>query len=477
MGARDGLGRGGALVGILAMLLFAAPLEAQRRQAEEEPEQRIETRTPPPPGARQLQVRRAPSSGARQLHHLLEVGSFRESGLDANRALATVRRSATVTPEAAARILHTAGYPSEVVSAAVATSFRIGAREAQLATRNAVAEILSLPAARWNSQGFEVTSCILPDGELVHCPKNSSTWPELHFLDTSPPTGATPAGMVPVQGGVLHRGHYGTMPAMGDTVGVGDCGSYWRWFADEERWRMMNYGCLGDLAVPSFFISRHEVTWGEWQQVRGWALEQGYELEEGVGQGPQHPVQRVSWYDAVKWSNARSEMQGLSPVYRVGGQVFRSGDLGHDGSHVVTMDQSADGYRLPTEAEWEYAARGGTASQGFLFSGSDNLNAVAVWFEDHPPGGTAPVGSKAPNELGLYDMTGNVREWVWDHPHLLLCCGRDEDSSHNRRHRGGSSWDPWVRFLTPYHRAANSPSWVTWSMGFRTARSVGDPSP
>jgi len=490
MGMRYGVGGGGSLAVLLVLVGLTSPLEAQRRPAGDaatpqrevrmpiDDEVREYARTPPPPGARRRLVRRSPQSGERRLHHLLEVGDFRESGLDANRALATVRRSADVTPEAAARILHAVGYPPEVIGQAVATSFRLGAREAQLVSRNTLTEPPLLPENRLNPAGFEVTWCILPDGELVICPKNSSSWPDLTFLDTSPPSGATPPGMVPIQGGFLHRGQYGSTPPMGTTtLSPGDCGTFWSWYAEEARWRMISYGCLGDLAVPSFFMSRHEVTWAEWQEVRGWALENGYELGEGFGHGPQHPVQRVSWYDAVKWSNARSEMEGLTPVYRVAGEVYRSQELHPDASHEVSMVEGVDGWRLPTEAEWEFAARGGMSSQEFLFSGSDNVDAVAVWIEDHPRDeGTAPVGSKAPNELGLYDMSGNVWEWVWDAPNLLLCCGRDEESRF-RRFRGGSAWDRELVALTPYARRATYPAWETWPMGFRTARWVGDPSP
>jgi hypothetical protein len=165
----------------------------------------------------------------------------------------------------------------------------------------------------------------------------------------------------------------------------------------------------GVLNVATFSIGKYEVTWGEWQPVRTWAAAKGYDIGSvGSGAGDNYPVFYVNWYQCVKWCNARSEKEGLTPVYTVGGAIYRSGQ-----NNDVAVNASANGYRLPTDAEWEFAARGGTQSQGYTYSGSNDLNAVAWYYGNS---GNAPhvVGTKAVNELGIHDMSGNAWEWCFD---------------------------------------------------------------
>ena len=156
----------------------------------------------------------------------------------------------------------------------------------------------------------------------------------------------------------------------------------------------------GDNALPvhkvklsGFYMCKHEVTQAEYKNV--------------VGENPSWykddnlPVDYVTWYDAVEYCNKRSVAEGLAPCY-----------AGNRESGY-TCDFSADGYRLPTEAEWEYAARGGAKGKKTVYSGSDDIDSVA-WYEGNSEKKPHAVMTKSPNELGLYDMTGNEMEWCWD---------------------------------------------------------------
>jgi formylglycine-generating enzyme required for sulfatase activity len=191
--------------------------------------------------------------------------------------------------------------------------------------------------------------------------------------------------------------------------------TYWP-FATVEGGTLTTSNELDGTAVATFDIDEAELTWAEWQEVRAYAITVGYDIgNSGQGCAPDHPVHSVSWFDAVKWCNARSEMEGLQPVYTVDGSVYRRGET------YPEWDTTANGYRLPTEAEWEFAARGGNASTDTTYAGSNTATEVG-WISDNSAGatcdldsgkGTWPIFQKGLNELGLADMTGNVAEWCW----------------------------------------------------------------
>jgi formylglycine-generating enzyme required for sulfatase activity len=146
------------------------------------------------------------------------------------------------------------------------------------------------------------------------------------------------------------------------------------------------------VKVNGFYIDDFVVTQADWFSVM--------DYNPSYFENDDLPVECVGWYEAVLFCNKKSEKDGLLPCYTI------------KGKHVE-CDFSANGYRLPTEAEWEFAAIGGKKSKGYKYAGSDDLDEVA-WYAKNAGKTTHPRGQKLPNELGLYDMCGNVFEWCWD---------------------------------------------------------------
>jgi len=213
------------------------------------------------------------------------------------------------------------------------------------------------------------------------------------------------------------------------------------------------------VTVSSFYMGKYEVTQKEFQEVMG-------TNPSGI-KGDNLPVENVSWYDAVKYCNRLSQKEDLTPAYTINGEN-------------VTWNQNANGYRLPTEAEWEYACRAGTTTP---FSTGNNITTSQANYDGTYPynnnakgtylGKTTTVGSFSPNPWGLYDMHGNVSEWCWD---WLggYSTGTQTDpkgaSSGSVRVIRGGSWDASAQDLRSAFRFIYNPSERSSSFGFRIAR-------
>jgi formylglycine-generating enzyme required for sulfatase activity len=195
--------------------------------------------------------------------------------------------------------------------------------------------------------------------------------------------------------------------------------------------------------------------------------------------GDNLPVEKVSWYDALVYCNKRSVKEGLTPVYSISGSTDPSKWAGVPTSSNPAWDSvicnwEANGYRLPTEAEWEYAARGGKQSKGYKYSGSNDLKQVG-WYYSNAGNQTQNVGSKAANELGIHDMSGNVGEWCWDrydgYPDASQTNPTGASSGSSRVLRGGS-WHNLGYYCRVANRNFDDPVNSSISFGVRVARAI-----
>jgi formylglycine-generating enzyme required for sulfatase activity len=231
---------------------------------------------------------------------------------------------------------------------------------------------------------------------------------------------------------------------------------------------------VSDVTLDSYYISKYEFT----QAQRYWAT--GETSSYGFGGGPLHPVYNVTWLKAIAACNLLSAQQGLSSCYTLGAwgsdpnnwpQGYSTDQSYHN---LVQCDWSANGYRLPTEMEWEFAARGGNLSNGYTYSGGNNASAVAWYYYNS---GSYPishqVGTKSANELGLHDMSGNVGEFVWDKygdlPENPQTNPTGAVASSFRVHRGGH-FSSGTDYITVSFRSNVDPQNNYHTIGFRVCR-------
>jgi formylglycine-generating enzyme required for sulfatase activity len=259
---------------------------------------------------------------------------------------------------------------------------------------------------------------------------------------------------------------------------------------------------LHTVYVSAFCMDKYAVTKDLWDAVKTWSGGNGYQYDKaGSGKAGTHPVQMINWYDAVKWCNARSQMEGLTPCYYTDAGttvLYKTGDKDN-----VYVNWGANGYRLPTEAEWEKAARGGADGHRFPWSDSNTITqGQADYYSDagqaydtNPTPGfdpafndgvypyTSPAGSFAPNGYGLYDMAGNVYQWCWDWYGGTYYSsspasdprGADNPSGNpyvNRMARGGA-WGANAKSCRTSQRFNDAPFDAFNGLGFRVVRVIG----
>ncbi len=238
---------------------------------------------------------------------------------------------------------------------------------------------------------------------------------------------------------------------------------------DDEEGRYEREGPVHDVAVSAFQMMRVPVTRRLYQEIIG--EDPGWpEAEDSADR----PVNNITWFQAVRFCNALSDADGLEPCYE---------ELPGD---KVRWHRKRDGYRLPTEAEWEYACRAGTPTR-FSFGDDEAELERYAWFDKNSEGQPRPVGQKEPNPWGLHDLHGNVWEWCWDWygPYSrkkIADPGGPDDRSPLRQKlilllsrtkrsvlRGGSFWYV-PRFVRSAGRDGGRPGFSGWSVGFRCVR-------
>lgn len=222
---------------------------------------------------------------------------------------------------------------------------------------------------------------------------------------------------------------------MGDTFGDGESG--------EKP--------LRQVLIGNYYIGSYEVTQIEWEGVMG--------SNPSKFKGKRNPVENISWLDAIDFCNKLSKNEGLSPVFKIKG-------------NMVYADFLANGYRLPTEAEWEFAARGGIKTKSTKFAGTNILTKTG-WYYGNSGNSTHPVGDKQPNELGLFDMSGNVWEWCMDWKgvyQLKQDVNPTGLATGSYRVLRGGSWKDFENTCRVSRRDGNAPTYTNDSVGFRICR-------
>lgn len=226
-----------------------------------------------------------------------------------------------------------------------------------------------------------------------------------------------------------------------------------------------------NVSLSSFFIDKYELTQARYQAVMG--TNPSY-----YAGNPNRPVEQVSWYNAIEYCNRRSMQEGLTLCYSYGtyGTNPDNWPVGWNTDSInhinISCNWTANGYRLPTEMEWMFAAKGGEQSQDYTYSGSNTIGTVA-WYSSNSSYMTWDVGLKVANEIGTIDMSGNAAEWCWDilgsYPSGMQTNPTGASNGSQRVFRGGS-WSYGADYCTVSSRSYNVATYCDRRVGFRCVR-------
>ncbi len=282
---------------------------------------------------------------------------------------------------------------------------------------------------------YSIKIVVDPDNEIWETDESNNSY-ERTFEVKEPKKDPAYLSYAYVEGGTF---------TMGDTFGDG--------YYNEKP--------IHSVTLDSFYMSKYEVTQKDYEELIGYITYNG-------NLGDNYSVDMVTWYDAVMYANKLSEKEGLKPYYNISSVTKERNWI----TNATVTIAGGKGYRLPTEAEWEYAARGGKQTKGYKYSGSNNVDEVA-WYSSNS-NDTQIVGQKKANELGIYDMSGNVMEWCWDWYGTYSSSSQTNPmgptSGTSRVARSGGYWMP-PKAVTISDREMKSPNIGNQPIGFRLVRS------